>query len=185
MKKLLIITLSLSSLTLIGCGQVPSQNAALPVMRMSAAQTQARSLNLAKPTSQTLKAGSPELGINQAKGQLKPVAPFDVRLEAVRRDLGTNEVMAIARIGLDGMERAKTYEDGYNIGRSTLESLSRHNAYIARLALAATNPEMKYESAYKAASKALAFIANNREITIYNACDLVRDMMTAAKTWPP
>ncbi len=91
--------------------------------------------------------------------------------------------MTIARIGLTSMERARTYEDGYNIGRSTIDSLARQNSYIARLAQAATNPQMGYESAYKAISHSLSFIANNREISISNACDLVRTMMGAAKTY--
>lgn len=179
-----LFTLSLLSLTsltaLSACGPI----------QMSPAQLQPQQLrsqsapNQSKASSESIKAGSKaELQINQSKGQAKPVITFEIRLEPSARDLSTSEVMRIARLGLDSMERASSYESGYNIGRSTLDSLSRHNAYIARLAIAATNPEMKYESAYKATAKALAFIANNREITIPNACDLVRDMMNHAKSY--
>ncbi|PKL75155.1 MAG: hypothetical protein CVV27_16855 [Candidatus Melainabacteria bacterium HGW-Melainabacteria-1] len=81
------------------------------------------------------------------------------------------------------MERARTYEDGYNIGRSTIDTLARENSYIARLAQAATNPQMGYESAYKATAHALTFIANDRQISISAACELVRQMMGSAKTY--
>lgn len=183
MNKLLPLSLLVMA-TLSACGpQMPAPSMINAGVRAQSAPAQVRSLNLRKADSPSVKAGSPELSITQSKGQAKPALPFEIRLEAVRRDLSTNEVMTIARAGLDSMERSSTYESGYNVGRSTLETLARHNAYIARLAVAATNPEMKYETAYKAVAKALSFIANNREITVASACDLVREMMNHAKTY--
>lgn len=188
MKKVLSISASLIAINLlVACG--PSQM--LPVRSMSSINTLragstptagARTLNLEKQASPNVKQGTTELN-QQSKNQAKPAAPAQLTLEAARRDLPTSSVMTIARIGLDSMERARTYEDGYNIGRSTLDSLASQNSYIARLAQAATNPQMGYESAYKAVAHALTFIANDRQISISAACDLVRQMMGSAKTY--
>ncbi|HEY9842374.1 MAG TPA: hypothetical protein V6D23_18070 [Candidatus Obscuribacterales bacterium] len=181
MKKLLTLTASLITLNLlVACG--PAQLPGAPVRSMTAA-SQLRSQHAGKPESETLKAGSSELGINHSRGQAKPAVPFTLDRMPAARDMSTTEVMRIARLGLDSMERASSYEDGYNVGRSYLDTLARQNSYVARLMQAGTNPEMKYESAYKATAKALTFISSNREISIPSICDLVRDSMTAAKTY--
>lgn len=179
MKKLLTLTASILAInTLVACGpaQLPNAGPASTVRSQSAPS--------AKTAGDTVKAGSTELK-QQSKGQAKTLAPFAYpeTLNPVSRDLSTTEIMSIARYGYDSMQRASSYESGYNIGRSTLEQLSRQNAFIAKIAIAATDPQMKYESAYKAAERALIFIANNRQITIPSVCDLVRDMMNAAKTY--
>lgn len=182
-----LLTLSLLSLTtltaLSACGtpQIP----VAPSQTVVAQNAQTISVSKkTKPTTESIKPGDKsEIQINGSKGQTKPDTPFELNLMPPARDLSTTEVMKIARFGLDSMERSSSYESGYQVGRSTLDTLARHNAYIARLAIAATNPEMKYESAYKATAKALAFIANNREISIPSVCDLVRDMMKVAKTY--
>lgn len=175
MKKLLSLTaVMLAASLLAACG--PSQLATPATVRSQTA---------AKPASEAAKAGTTELKIPAAKGQAKPLAPFAYQavLNPVSRDLSTSEVMSIARLGFESMERARTYEDGYNLGRATLETLARQNAFVAKVGIAATDPQMKYESAYKAASRALVFIANNREISIPSVCELIRDMMNAAKTY--
>ncbi|HEY9842373.1 MAG TPA: hypothetical protein V6D23_18065 [Candidatus Obscuribacterales bacterium] len=186
MKKMIALSLISASL-LVGCGpNLPMRNfAAAPGVRSmsTAPATGARPLNLNKSDSPAIKSGAPSLQISQFRGFPKQAAAFQISIDPTRRDASTSEVMTIARIGLDGMERARTYQDGYNIGRSTIDSLAGQNSYIARLTQAATNPEMKYETAYKAVAKALAFIANNRDISVSSTCDLVREMLNAAKTY--
>lgn len=187
MKKIVSISLSLiAANVLVACGptqMMPNNVAAQNAIRsMSAANSGARTLNLNKTASPNVKQGTTELQM-QSKNQAKAAAPLQITLEPARRDLPTSSVMTIARLGLDNMERARTYEDGYNIGRSTVDTLANQNSYIARLTQAATNPQMGYESAYKATSYGLSFIANNRDISIANACDLVRQMMNGAKTY--
>ncbi|MEZ0371689.1 MAG: hypothetical protein ACAI44_21535 [Candidatus Sericytochromatia bacterium] len=188
MKKIFALSMTLISLsTLVACGpSLPMRNfAAAPGVRsMSAApSTGARPLNLTKQPSVNVKPGSSQLPVHQSKNQPKQIAPLTLSLNTAARDLPTSDVMTIARIGLDSMERARSYEDGYNIGRSTIDSLARQNSYIARLSQAATDPQMDYESAYKAEAHALTFIANNQQISISAACDLVRNMMGSAKSY--
>ena len=183
MKKMIAVTvLSLSMLSACGQGQMPAQLAAQNAVRSMSANPLARASATAKPTTNTVKNGSTALN-QQSKGQVKPVAPLTAAQTELRRDLPTSDVMTIARIGLDSMDRARTYEDGYNVGRSTLDSLARQNSFIARLTQAATDPQMDYESAYKALQLGLTAIANNQQISIANACDLIGNMMNAAKSY--
>ncbi len=185
MPKLLTLAFfSLTSLTaLTACG-MPTAPVA-PAQDVSAKNAQVTSVSKnTKPSTDAIKPGDKsDIRIDGSKGQAKPITPFELNLRPPSRDLSTTEVIKIARSGLDFMERSSSYESGYQAGRLTLDTLARHNAYIARLAIAATNPEMTYESAYKTTAKALAFIANNHEISIPSVCDLVRDMMNVSKSY--
>lgn len=182
MKKMIAVSiLSLSILSACGQAQMPAQLAG--GVRSMSASNPLQAPTVSKPASTTVKQGTTALHQMQSKGQPKQAAPVNASLTPERRDLPTSSVMTIARIALDGMQRARTYEDGYNIGRSSLDTLASQNSFIAKLTQAATDPQMDYESAYKALQLGLTFIANNQNISISSACDLVGNMMNSAKSY--
>ncbi len=187
--------LAISALS--ACNQTPLMQAPLNAQRQASqnlrAPLAAFSSNTAKPESNAVKSGTSELQARESKGQPKASAPVSTSVAAPgdnealasrsRGSLSPREISALARIGLQSMDRTRTYDDGFRVGYQSLQELARENSYIARLAMAASSPQMKYESAYKAVAHALTFIAEGRDISVRSAVILIRQMMNSAKTW--
>lgn len=157
----------------------PLQRMSAPLQRMSTGKAESDAVKQGEPT---------DLQAVRSKGERKNVAPAPSMTvespEPIARSASrSHELQSIANIGLRAMDRARSWEDGYNIGYETLRSLARDNVYIARLGLAAAKPAMKYESAYKVVAHALRFVAEGQEISIYSAVTLIGSMMDSAKSW--
>lgn len=185
MKKFLAVSvISLSLLSACGQGQVPMTNNGVRSMSANPLQASNSShqIDLNKPAG-GVKAGTSGLQIAQSKGLPKQAGTLSIRIDPVQRDLSTSDIMTIARIGLSGMDSARTWQDGYNVGYQTLQSLAAQNSFIAKLGVAAVAPQMGYEAAYKVVAAALNFIASNQQISVSASCDLIRGFMNTAKTW--
>lgn len=158
----------------------PLQRMSAPMQRMASSKADAEKVKLGEPT---------DLQAVRSKGEAKNVAPApslanELNEQPIARNASrSHELQSIANIGLRAMDRARTWEDGYNVGYETLQSLARDNVYIARLGLAAAKPSMKYESAYKVVAHALRFIADGHEVSIYAAVTMIGQMMDSAKNW--
>jgi hypothetical protein len=110
-------------------------------------------------------------------------APISYQQVSRNSGLDPQAIATIAQIGLDSMNRARTWEDGYKMGVRTLQQLSQNDSYLARLGLEMEKPSKQYESAYKAVAYTLQMIASGQNITIPGVCELVSRTMGAAKTF--
>lgn len=110
-------------------------------------------------------------------------APIAYQQVSRNSTLDPQAIATIAQIGLDSMNRARTWEDGYKMGVRTLQQLAQNDSYLARLGLEMEKPSKQYESAYKAVAYSLQMIASGQNITIPGVCELVARTMGAAKTW--
>lgn len=183
------ISLALISLSLIASG-CSTQPVFAPSHQLNSALSAQSVSTSSKAPSETVKHGNSELTAKATQGTPKQAAPAPQApageipaLPRHRGNLSQSEIATMARIGLRSMDRARTWESGYEIGYQTLRSLSRENSYIARLTAAAVRPQMKYESAYKATAHGLEFISRNRDISVHSAVTLIRQMMDSSKTW--
>lgn len=180
MKKIIALSLALAALT--ACSSNPSVAPAArqPIQSLN---TNVRAASAARPDAAVSKRGQAnDLRVTDSKGEAKTSGPLPVAPQQAR-NVGGQQIIAVARMGMQSMDSARTYQDGYNAGVQALQSLASQDTYMARLGLAASSPEMKYESAYKVVYSALTYIASGRENTIPSICDASRQMMDSAKTY--
>jgi hypothetical protein len=93
------------------------------------------------------------------------------------------QIPIAARKALTLMNESSSFEESYDIGRLTLQSMSRDGVYIADLGTGAALASRNWQNGFKFLVVVLQHIAESRPTTSQKACEVLEIIMNSSSSW--